>query len=297
MASICHLYSELVRINDDIVLQYENSSNQWKNINVAAIRIQKLFRGYMTRKTLRSWNAAAIIIQKTFRGWRIRYQLPGVFHEYFDRICLEKYTNAASKIQALWKGYKTRKYEVCIPEIMRNKKESVESNLQMRQILAEFHNRDRQSCENECREVLNVLFDRHHLLRTFQKASIFSSNEGNDLSQTEKLLNELPWLKYMKKLRKVHNKLCESENKKADDKKYVQMDKNCPNKSFKKIEAIFHKKMSSKYLQTTFNRKRTCKKPIDRQCFNLDVHHYTKLNEKNVYHLDFWYKYCKLHNL
>lgn len=292
MASVYNLLADIFHTEHDIVELCENSVGQFQITHFAAVRIQTVFRGYVVRKTIKMWNQAATRIQKIFRGWRIRYRLPETFHEHFDRLCLQRYTDAAVKIQALWKGYKVRKYELCIEEIIRNKKESMEANERMRQMIADSRKLYNESCLKECTEVLNILFDRHHLLRTYDKEGIFSAHNTTGLSAVEKLLNDLTWTEYMRELKKIQAKYNSSENEElhqTDLLKEVQEIMGSPTNNPKKPCA-------SKNVDEKTYDKNLKNQQLGRD-FSHNAHKLGRKKEEKPYYLDFWYRQCKIHNL
>lgn len=76
-----------------------------KENHYAATIIQRTYRGYLIRKSYKKHREAIIVFQKYTRGWLIRYHLPDRLHEFWDSMCLKAYNKAATKLQALWKGY------------------------------------------------------------------------------------------------------------------------------------------------------------------------------------------------
>lgn len=127
MASFFQILKNIYHIEDYIGIECEKCSSESSRKHSAAVKIQKVYRGYAARKYLKLQHKAAILIQKTFRGWQVRYRLPDMLHEYFDRIWFKRYTDAATRIQTLWRGYKFRKYEAVIRKIMLDKKKAIES--------------------------------------------------------------------------------------------------------------------------------------------------------------------------
>lgn len=81
------------------------SEEKEKQIYFAAVRIQRSFRGYRVRKTIKQWNKAATMIQKHVRGWLVRWHLPELYAYLLDLKYQRYYNTMATKIQALWRGY------------------------------------------------------------------------------------------------------------------------------------------------------------------------------------------------
>lgn len=303
MSSIYHLLTDTTRIEDDIVKSYEDFAAKRYVTHFAAISIQKTFRGYATRKTIHHWNEAAITIQRVFRGWLVRYKLPEIVHEHFDKMCLKLYMNAATIIQARWRGYRVRKFEVSFPEMMRNKNKAIEANEKMGVVIRECRNEDRKSCLNDCTQVLNLLFERNHLLRTRQKEGVFSVHESNEYSQIEQILKDIHWTNYMKRVKRIYEENHHSEAEKPQEKHFLQNIKEVfePNQNIHKkpflVKKIEDKPYDKMLIKSSHSGPRKQREKIPKeQDFNLSVYHLKKPQEKQ-YHIDFWYKHCNLHNI
>lgn len=76
-----------------------------KETHFAALKIQRLWRGYTVRKTIEGWNIAATKIQKILRGWLLRLHLPEKYQECWEYRIKKFYDVKATKIQAWWRGY------------------------------------------------------------------------------------------------------------------------------------------------------------------------------------------------
>lgn len=70
----------------------------------AAVKIQKVWRGYRVRKWLEKLNKAATIIQKWVRGWLTRWHMPEIYQKFLDERARRYYNEMAAKIQAWWRG-------------------------------------------------------------------------------------------------------------------------------------------------------------------------------------------------
>ncbi|KAJ8974145.1 hypothetical protein NQ317_000825 [Molorchus minor] len=119
----------------------------------------------------------ATLIQKTFRGWLVRYHLPDILHEYYDRVNLNWYNRMATKIQALYKGYTVRK-EICIKEILANRAKINAANAEIEKALKEQMKKNyvlRHKVHVE--KIFTALFDRHHLLRTQRTEGALSTHD------------------------------------------------------------------------------------------------------------------------
>lgn len=306
MASLYPILNTIFHTEDDIGVECEKCSSVSGRKYSAAVKIQKLFRGYSARKYLKIQHHAATLIQKTFRGWQVRYKLPDMMHEYFDRICLKQYTDAATRIQTLWRGYRVRKYEANIHQIMLDKRKAIEANEKMRHLINNCRKQDKENCVKECSEILSILFNRHHLLRTYQKEGLFSIQGSEELSQIEQLLNDTVWADYMENIRKIYAKYHTAEDDNTVEsysatsvEKMLESERNIEQKPFvfKKVDEQPYQKMITSSLENSSKLLSPSKMTnLKWSEFNLNVNKIVKHDEK-PYRLDFWYRQCKIHNL
>ena len=78
---------------------------------VAAIRIQSWVRGNQLRKYIAFLHGSARRIQACYRGYRGRRKFQQVVNNAVNTMRDGYYTEMATKIQARWRGYYTRKYK------------------------------------------------------------------------------------------------------------------------------------------------------------------------------------------
>lgn len=76
-----------------------------KKLYFSAVAIQRLWRGYFVRQTIKDWNKKAITIQRFVRGWLARIHLPERLKDYFYYLSAFYYNQQATIIQAFWRGY------------------------------------------------------------------------------------------------------------------------------------------------------------------------------------------------
>jgi hypothetical protein len=130
---LIHGYSQRVRRDQVLAMVpplVTRAMERVKNLNlaVAAIRrklrqvagasLVRIARGFLGRVTaaemryLRTINAAAVAIQSVYWGYRVRrYDYPRAIHE--------RRMDRAARIQALWKGYRTRQWFAKIKDLER----------------------------------------------------------------------------------------------------------------------------------------------------------------------------------
>ncbi|CAH2008851.1 unnamed protein product [Acanthoscelides obtectus] len=211
MASVYNLFHDAIHMEDSIVERYEQNNAVESRRHFAALKIQKHFRGFLTRNRIKRLHKYAILIQKTFRGWLARYHLPDRLHEYYDRLFLDHINKSAAKIQATWKGYSFRKYEVCIKDIREERALREKANEEMQMMLrlqrelmmGGIQAGTKPQNINLLENIIEVCIDRHHLLSTKQIRGVLSAPQHQELSELEKIIKTSTWTDYMRKLRKV----------------------------------------------------------------------------------------------
>ncbi|XP_030755390.1 unconventional myosin-Va-like [Sitophilus oryzae] len=232
MASVYYLYDDGLHIADDIVQKYSNQDQDVKDNYLAAVIIQRAYRGYVVRKEYKAVRNAAITVQRYVRGWLARYHLPDIVQEYYDKMCLRHYNNMATKIQCNWKGYMVRT-EYNIKEIIREKQmsnvEKAEQKIEQKDEADEKKEESNTSntylfgSDNKRRDtdmfhkmkILEMLFDRHHLLSTTINKGVLHNNK--ELAEIEKVLSTFSWKDYMTELKRMYRKFYRKEK----NEKYV----------------------------------------------------------------------------
>lgn len=86
----------------------------------------------------------------------------------------------AARIQAAYKGYLTRK-QFNVKKIREQRKKIEAANSEMMNFIKEQHKmfeeqKPQRESEDSFKKIANILFERHHLLRTEQKEGILSLN-------------------------------------------------------------------------------------------------------------------------
>ncbi|KAH1010136.1 unconventional myosin-Vc [Dendroctonus ponderosae] len=346
MASVYYLFDDAIHLADDIVQEYSKQQTNLKENHYAATIIQRTYRGYLIRKSYKKHLEAIIVFQKYTRGWLVRYHLPDRLHEFWDSMCLNAYSKAAAKLQAVWKGYKVRQ-EIDIKKIMQARKmsEHLAKNMDDSSLDSKSSNENKDTerptivedlslggvplgkRKDLIQRIMELMFDRHHLLSTQIHQGVLQGS--SELMEIEKIIKNLPWSEYMKKMRKLYYKHRESElNKKCT---YIFTDKRMQyqedllklrdksrdikdndmgkciadmrppfNLSMKCQEAGYQKSLLSEghYIKRETNIQRTedKSKNISDQDFVLVLKQI--VNECNIppYYADFWYQECIGHH-
>ncbi|CAD7080374.1 unnamed protein product [Hermetia illucens] len=145
---------------------------------LAARLIQKTFRGYLVRKSIKICHETAITIQKNYRRYRARQQFFELLEQTIrDQFC-QHFNHEATNIQKIYRGFYSRKY--------------INDFMKLRQT-------QRQAAKDL---ILCVAHKLHHLLRTKQIPGIYSLRNSNCLSKVEELLASLRFKEYNEQVRK-----------------------------------------------------------------------------------------------
>ncbi|XP_050518068.1 uncharacterized protein LOC114341320 [Diabrotica virgifera virgifera] len=211
MAHVYQFYEESQHTETVIVHSYKTYNEISNKIHRAAVIIQSFFKGIVVRAQIRRMNAAATVIQRYCRGWLLRYHLPDIMAKVYERMCIKQYNTAAIKIQARWRGYLVRKYKICVKEIieMRHTAEKANKDIkeQLQRPFSEIGLDEFQCNTKDAQKVFEILFDRHHLLRTQHIEGVLSQTGTQELSELEKLLKLISWKDYIKEIHKIYYKL------------------------------------------------------------------------------------------
>ncbi|XP_043947902.1 abnormal spindle-like microcephaly-associated protein homolog isoform X2 [Drosophila biarmipes] len=133
----------------------------------AARTIQSNWRGFFYRRRFENRRKAAITIQRWWRGFSVRNNHYRFVENMLQRRLVDHYHRSATKIQALFRGWRSRL--------------TIHDNSKLLRL---------QVCAAE--DLLNcVAFKLHHLLRTYAIPGVYSLKNSNCLSRVEKLLASL----------------------------------------------------------------------------------------------------------
>ncbi|KAK9884376.1 hypothetical protein WA026_005329 [Henosepilachna vigintioctopunctata] len=222
MASVYYLIDDAQDIADNVIANTEAKFDLDKKRFFAALLIQRTFRGYVVRNEYKKWWTAAVIIQKNVRGFLQRINLLAMAEELFKRKCFNLFNRMALKIQSAWRGYWVRK-SIRIKEIMDQKKREQEEFVAMQKLFMEIfkkrmqgssefslgleilpeHLRHLHKITKKTPDIIKSLFDRHHLLRTYQTEGVFSIHDSKEFSVLEQFLKRIDYKPYMNNVKKI----------------------------------------------------------------------------------------------
>ncbi|KAK5640627.1 hypothetical protein RI129_011438 [Pyrocoelia pectoralis] len=304
-----------------------------KKRNFAASLIQRVFRGFLLRKKIAEWNRAATVLQKYIRRWLVLWHLPEFYEEYLEWRTTLYYNTMATRIQALWKGYKVRKGKLPIKVLLQRRLALEKLNQEtVFQMGGAFRNMEKDRMEKMNREaeekVAFIVFKLHHHLRTYSREGIYSLHNQKKLSSTETLFKSLRFKKYMDDLKRMyyeeikqkgstHSYMFEDKKMREIEDLYRNMEKTKPVTRFSlPLDIIDHeepfdlrskpkrppyeRKMlyCDKYPPPKFNFARQVdrSKHIAREDFDLFVHKKClKPIDPPPYHINHWSKKCEEH--
>ncbi|KAJ2951682.1 hypothetical protein O0L34_g13843 [Tuta absoluta] len=193
------------------VLQNRADSASEKRLKIfhATVLLQRMIRGCLIRKHVAWLSYNARIIQKAVRKHQARKALRLALKLALQKKHARYYAKHAKKIQALWRGYWSRKTKFCYRSYRLWLRTVTERGERRAAEAAEFTIRSRADdlkiLEEEARQWLAfVVFKLHHLLRTYNVAGVYSDTATHELSEFEKIIASIKYTDYMKKLRRKY---------------------------------------------------------------------------------------------
>ncbi|XP_045466455.1 uncharacterized protein LOC123675189 [Harmonia axyridis] len=351
MASVYYLIDDARDIADYIIWSTDEKFELDKKRYFAALVIQRTFRGFAVRCQYMNIVKSAIIIQKYVRGYLLRIHLHEIAASTFKEKCMRTFNTLATKIQAAWRGYWARK-NFNIDEILNERKEEQDTQAAISDLfgkifrsrqpgqsdysldmdgvgMGEMSEEDRiaRSASKKSPEILQSLFEKHHLLRTYQIEGVLSEHGSKELSLIEKFLKKLDCKEYMtnvrklyeedntpnfeyifrnKKARMIEDMLREHKHREGVEKK-ESINKKIPRCIHPK-PFVLNKKLEEEpyemrmlacedYTGYPFPVFREKEMEDNTNRFRLDVHHIDKKVKKEPpYFIDHWKKVCCNHN-
>ncbi|XP_049875556.1 spermatogenesis-associated protein 17 [Pectinophora gossypiella] len=190
----------------------------------AVLLLQRMTRGYLIRKHVAWLSKNATTIQCAFRMHRARKAYRAALRRAVRNKHARYYARAATMIQALWRGYYSRKTKFCYYTYRRWLRTVTERGERRAAEAAEFGIRSRADdlkiLEEEARQWLAyVVFKLHHLLRTYNVAGVYSDRATHELSEFEKLLKAIKYTDYMKRLRRKYDEFVRKHKPNFSNKK------------------------------------------------------------------------------
>ncbi|BET03386.1 Hypothetical protein NTJ_16204 [Nesidiocoris tenuis] len=172
----------------------------------AAIKIQKLIRGWLTRIHLKKLNKKSVIIQKNWRGFRGRQKAAALVERRYKDLVEKYYFKMAVRIQALWRGFQARKgFDYYKKKAWLNA--VADTNEETRKKLDQFRldeeERKRKEIAAEYEPWIHYMANKvHHFLRTRVRPGIYSDPNSVEYSEIEKFIASYKYRGFMKDLNK-----------------------------------------------------------------------------------------------
>ncbi|CAH2248021.1 spermatogenesis-associated protein 17 [Pararge aegeria] len=210
MATVNHLLPTPLEFYAELQKTADLAENR-RRIRFLAVRtLQRMTRGYLTRKHIAWLTKNAKIIQCAFRMHMARKAYRAALRRAVRHKHYRYYARAATRIQALWRGHYSRRTKFCYRSYRRWLATVKERGERCAAEAAEFGIRSRADdlriLEEEARQWLAfVVFKLHHLLRTYVCAGVYSQPATTELSEFEKLIKSIHYTEYMKRLKRKYN--------------------------------------------------------------------------------------------
>ncbi|KAF5296390.1 hypothetical protein FQA39_LY12509 [Lamprigera yunnana] len=182
-----------------------------KERHFIVLKIQAYWRGHRVRKEIRKWHQAATVLQKYVRRWLVIWHLPEIYRNYYEWYMEMYYHKMATRIQALWRGYRVRRDGMSPKESLQTRLASARANSEMtatmKNAFATMKKLKMEKLDEESKGwVLFIFFKLHHHLRTYQREGIYSEHNSKKLSSIENMLKCMPFDIYMRQLKNIYYK-------------------------------------------------------------------------------------------
>lgn len=175
---------------------------------LAARIIQSAFRGYSARKRFTFLDQQATVIQSHFRGYLARKFYSNLLESTVQEMYTYHYNKRARQIQGAYRGWRSRRLHFDYYKMRAWLRQIVLKNEELEQETWAyfFEERNRKLEEiNDMAKKLCVFIAKklHHLLRTHQKAGIYSHTKCSALTNVERLLASFTFVRFNRDTRQM----------------------------------------------------------------------------------------------
>ncbi|XP_068631785.1 spermatogenesis-associated protein 17-like [Battus philenor] len=210
MATVYELLPNEYNYYQELYIRSKLAEAQRHQRFTAVVLLQRVARGYLIRKHVAWLSKNALTIQCAFRQHLSRKAYRRALIEAVRNKHNKRYNQAATKIQALWRGHFSRQTKFDYYSYRRWLKIVTERGERKAAVAVEFGIRtkvdDLKMLEEEARKWLAfVVFKLHHLLRTYVCGGIYSKLGTSELSEFENLLKSIHYTEYMKRLKNKYD--------------------------------------------------------------------------------------------
>ncbi|XP_025987577.2 spermatogenesis-associated protein 17 [Solenopsis invicta] len=119
MASLLRFMVNPTELQNAIKIKHEMAESSRLQHFIAARKIQAWFRGVITRNHLRKLHENATILQRHWRGYQARMFVNQYLVERVHQMWQQYYNDMATRIQAVWRGYWSRKTRINFLQLQR----------------------------------------------------------------------------------------------------------------------------------------------------------------------------------
>ncbi|KAH0948149.1 hypothetical protein HN011_006117, partial [Eciton burchellii] len=198
---------------------------------IAARKIQAWFRGIVTRNHFRKLHKSATILQRYWRGYRARTFVHQYLAECVHQMWQDYYDSMATRIQAIWRGYWTRKTQINVLQVREWRRNLQMKNNETLENMKKFRQKELDHAENVTEReamhwILFILFKLHHLLGTKCRPGVITKIDKTRFTYIEEMLKCLQYNRYVSRAksacgccqidRKRSFMLCDSYFKKCE---------------------------------------------------------------------------------
>ncbi|OAD61536.1 Spermatogenesis-associated protein 17 [Eufriesea mexicana] len=213
MASVAEFRVDLVDFQEKIE-RWDHAAEATRHLYfIAARRIQAWIRGILTRNHFRLLHESAVIVQRHWRGYRTRTIVDRCLIERVHQMWQDHYDKMATRIQALWRGYWTRRTALDIRKMRQWLDQVYAKNEETVMSMKKFRQQEidvvQAIIEQESMQwILFVLFKLHHLLRTAQRPGVLTKIDSTKFTLIEEMLKCLEYRRYMRRRKTKSKEKC-----------------------------------------------------------------------------------------
>lgn len=181
---MAYLHHLLQQSYADSFFSIREQVNKFRDEEIAAaIKIQSWFRSRKTRSIINFLHRCATTIQKEYRGHLSRQWYRNLVTNHINKLLQEHYDAQVTKIQAIWRGYATRKFKANYYSRKAFLQGLEIKNEQMTQYLKETERNRKLASEQEKHEqermaTLYNLRKTHYLLSTQVRDGIYNAHSN-----------------------------------------------------------------------------------------------------------------------
>ncbi|XP_071568692.1 spermatogenesis-associated protein 17 [Temnothorax nylanderi] len=208
MASLLRFAVNPVELRNAIKIKHDLAESSRLVHFIAARKIQAWFRGIITRNHLRKLHENATVLQRHWRGYHARMFINQYLAERVRQMWQHHYNNMATRIQAVWRGYWSRKTQINFLQLQQWLRNVYTKNNETLENMKKFRQGELEHAESVTEQeamlwILFILFKLHHLLRTKCRPGVITRIDKTRFVYIEEMLKCLEYDQYISKARSV----------------------------------------------------------------------------------------------